>query len=147
MEIKKGLSGDLKIDSKTMNPPAKVEKLRADISNYIKQKSDPRILAAKPGEFVQPKGQGFSIGKVKNKRHHKCRQIIQGKGDPHKRDQRAIQPCDKPDDEKQSRAKHQWPPPIRPSRAGYAARCPGRRWPRRPAACPARWPVRGNPWC
>ena len=67
VEIKKGLSGDLKIDSKTMNPPAKVEKLRADISNYIKQKSDPRILAAKPGEFVQPKGQGFSIGKVKNK--------------------------------------------------------------------------------
>ncbi|MGI9650048.1 hypothetical protein [Chryseobacterium sp. RLHN22] len=67
VEIKKGLSGDLKIDSKTMNPPAKVEKLRADISNYIKQKSDPRILAARPGEFVQPKGQGFSIGKVKNK--------------------------------------------------------------------------------
>lgn len=67
VEIKKGLSGDLKIDSKTMNPPAKVEKLRADISDYIKQKSDPRILAAKPGEFVQPKGQGFSIGKVKNK--------------------------------------------------------------------------------
>lgn len=67
VEIKKGLSGDLKIDSKTLNPPRKVEKLRADINNYLKQKSDPRILAARPGEFVQPKGQGFSIGKVKNK--------------------------------------------------------------------------------
>ncbi|MEG1592028.1 hypothetical protein [Chryseobacterium sp.] len=67
VEIKKGLSGDLKIDSKMMNPPKKVEKLKADINNYLKQKSDPRILAARPGEFVQPKGQGFSIGKVKNK--------------------------------------------------------------------------------
>ncbi len=67
VEIKKGLSGDLKIDSKTLNQPKKVEKLKADINNYLKQKSDPRILAAKPGEFVQPKGQGFSIGKVKNK--------------------------------------------------------------------------------
>jgi hypothetical protein len=67
VEIKKGLSGDLKIDSKMMNPPKKVEKLKADINNYLKQRSDPRILAARPGEFVQPKGQGFSIGKVKNK--------------------------------------------------------------------------------
>lgn len=67
VEIKKGLSGDLKIDSKTLNPPKKVEKLKAEINNYLKQKSDPRILAARPGEFVQPKGQGFSIGKVKNK--------------------------------------------------------------------------------
>lgn len=67
VEIKKGLSGDLKIDSKTLNQPAKVQKLKAEINAYLKQKSDPRILAAKPGEFVQPKGQGFSIGKVKNK--------------------------------------------------------------------------------
>lgn len=67
VEIKKGLSGDLKIDSKTLNQPKKVEKLKAEINNYLKQKSDPRILAARPGEFVQPKGQGFSIGKVKNK--------------------------------------------------------------------------------
>lgn len=67
VEIKKGLSGDLNIDSKTLNQPAKVEKLKAEINNYLKQKSDPRILAARPGEFVQPKGQGFSIGKVKNK--------------------------------------------------------------------------------
>lgn len=67
VEIKKALTGDLKIDTKTLNPPRKVEKLKKDLAVYIKQKSDPRILAAKPGEFVQPKGQGFAIGKVKNK--------------------------------------------------------------------------------
>ncbi|MBW8524614.1 carboxypeptidase-like regulatory domain-containing protein [Chryseobacterium chendengshani] len=67
VEIKKLLTGDLKIDTKTLNPPKKVEKLKSDLAVYIKQKSDPRILAARPGEFVQPKGQGFSIGKVKDK--------------------------------------------------------------------------------
>ncbi len=67
VEIKKALTGDLKVDTKTLNPPRKIEKLKSDLAVYIKQKSDPRILAARPGEFVQPKGQGFSIGKVKNK--------------------------------------------------------------------------------
>lgn len=67
VEIKKALTGDLKIDTKTLNPPRKVEKLKKDLAVYIKQKSDPRILAARPGEFVQPKGQGFAIGKVKDK--------------------------------------------------------------------------------
>lgn len=67
VEIKKALTGDLKIDTKTLNPPRKVEKLKSDLAIYLSQKSDPRILAAKPGEFVQPKGQGFVIGKVKNK--------------------------------------------------------------------------------
>jgi hypothetical protein len=67
VEIKKALTGDLKVDTKTLNPPRKVEKLKSDLAIYMKQKSDPRILAARPGEFVQPKGQGFMIGKVKNK--------------------------------------------------------------------------------
>ena len=67
VQIKKGLSGDLGIDAKSLNPPEKVEKLKNELSNYLRQKSDPRILAAQPGEFVQPKGQGFSIGKVKDK--------------------------------------------------------------------------------
>ncbi|PQA91713.1 hypothetical protein B0A69_17605 [Chryseobacterium shigense] len=67
VEIKQGLTGDLKIDTKNLNRPKKVDKLIKDIDKYIDQKSDPRILAARPGEFVQPKGQGFSIGKVKNK--------------------------------------------------------------------------------
>jgi hypothetical protein len=65
VEVKKGLTGNLRIDSKNLNKP-RVEKLTKEIDRYIAQKSDPRILAAKPGEFVQPKGQGFSIGKVKD---------------------------------------------------------------------------------
>ncbi|WP_126653400.1 carboxypeptidase-like regulatory domain-containing protein [Chryseobacterium aureum] len=67
VEVKQGLTGNLKIDSKLYNKPKKVEKLIKDIDQYIAQKSDPRILAARPGEFVQPKGQGFSIGKVKDR--------------------------------------------------------------------------------
>lgn len=67
VEVKQGLTGNLKIDSKLYNKPQKVEKLLKDMDRYMAQKSDPRILAAKPGEFVQPKGQGFYIGKVKDK--------------------------------------------------------------------------------
>jgi hypothetical protein len=67
VEVKKGLTGNLKIDTKNYNKPQKVIKLTKEIDRYIAQKSDPRILAARPGEFVQPKGEGFSIGKVKNK--------------------------------------------------------------------------------
>lgn len=67
VEIKQGITGDLKIDVKNNNRPQKVEKLVKEIDRYIVQKTDPRVLAARPGEFVQPKGQGFSIGKVKNK--------------------------------------------------------------------------------
>ncbi|PWN60165.1 hypothetical protein [Chryseobacterium oncorhynchi] len=67
VEVKQGLTGNLKIDSRNYNKPKKVEKLSKEIDSYIAQKSDPRILAARPGEFVQPKGEGFSIGKVKNK--------------------------------------------------------------------------------
>ncbi|MGU3377188.1 hypothetical protein [Chryseobacterium sp. M5A1_1a] len=67
VEVKQGLTGNLKIDSRNYNRPKKVEKLSKEIDTYIAQKSDPRILAARPGEFVQPKGEGFSIGKVKDK--------------------------------------------------------------------------------
>ncbi|PWN63009.1 hypothetical protein C1631_022240 [Chryseobacterium phosphatilyticum] len=67
VEVKQGLTGNLKIDSRSYNKPKKVEKLTKDIDRYIAQKSDPRVLAARPGEFVQPKGEGFSIGKVKDK--------------------------------------------------------------------------------
>lgn len=67
VEIKKEVTGDIKIDSKNLNPPKKVEKLKSDLGLYMSQKSDPRILAARPGEFVQPKGQGFSVGKIKDK--------------------------------------------------------------------------------
>ena len=66
--VKRKLTGDLKIDSKTLNPPIKVQKLRSEMNEYLKQKSDPKILAAKPGEFVQPVTKGiFTIGKIKDK--------------------------------------------------------------------------------
>lgn len=58
VEVKQGLTGNLKIDSRNYNRPKKVEKLSKEIDSYIAQKSDPRILAARPGEFVQPKGEG-----------------------------------------------------------------------------------------
>lgn len=68
VEIKKGITGDLKIDSKNLNKPKKVEKLLQDLGLYMSQKSDPRVLAARPGEFVQPVIKGtFSFGKIKNK--------------------------------------------------------------------------------
>ncbi|AZB08895.1 carboxypeptidase regulatory-like domain-containing protein [Chryseobacterium sp. G0162] len=67
VEVKQGLTGNLKIDSRSYNKPKKVQKLEIEMSRYIAQKSDPRILAAKPGEFVQPKGEGFFIGKVNDK--------------------------------------------------------------------------------
>lgn len=67
VEIKKGITGDLTIDAKNLNEQKKVQKLKNELALYISRKSDPRILAAKGGEFVQPKGEGFSVGKVKNK--------------------------------------------------------------------------------
>jgi len=67
VEIKKGITGDLNIDSKSLNQQKKVQKLKNELSAYISRRSDPRVLAARPGQFVQPKGEGFSIGKVKDK--------------------------------------------------------------------------------
>lgn len=68
VEIKKGVTGDIKIDSKNLNPPRKVQKLKSDLGKYMAQKSDPRVLAARPGEFVQPVTKGvFSFGKIKDK--------------------------------------------------------------------------------
>lgn len=68
VEIKKGLTGDIKIDAKNLNPPKKVAKLKSDLAIYMSQKSDPRLMAARPSEFVQPVTKGtFSFGKIKNK--------------------------------------------------------------------------------
>lgn len=68
VEVKKEITGDIKIDSKNLNPPRKVEKLKSDLAIYMRQKSAPSVLASRPGEFVQPVTKGvFSIGKVKNK--------------------------------------------------------------------------------
>lgn len=66
--LKKRLTGDLAIDVKNYNPPTKVQKLKSDLGKYMSQKSDPKVLAARPGEFVQPVTKGiFSFGKIKDK--------------------------------------------------------------------------------
>lgn len=68
VEIKKEITGDIKIDSKNLNPPRKVEKLKNDLAVYMARRSAPSVLAPRPGEFVQPVTKGvFSLGKVKNK--------------------------------------------------------------------------------
>lgn len=65
VELKAKLTGNLKEDAKRVEPVRKT-KLNKDISKYIAQKSDPEILKPKRGEFVQPVGEGFSVGKVSN---------------------------------------------------------------------------------
>lgn len=68
VEVKKEITGDIKIDSKNLNPPRKVQKLKSDLAVYMKRKSAPSVLAPRAGEFVQPVTKGvFSLGKVKNK--------------------------------------------------------------------------------
>lgn len=68
-EVKIGyrVTGDLKEDTKHFGNRGKVKKIQDDVANYISQKSAPIVMTAKPGEFVQPVGPGFSIGKVRNK--------------------------------------------------------------------------------
>lgn len=65
VEIKTKLTGSLREDARRVESVKKV-KLNKEISKYIAEKSDPLILKPKAGEFVQPVGQGFSIGKVSN---------------------------------------------------------------------------------
>ena len=64
VKLKPTLTGNLKED---ITRVAKVKtKLNKEITKYIAQKSDPKILKPSRDEFVQPVGEGFSIGKVSN---------------------------------------------------------------------------------
>ena len=63
VEIKTKLTGNLKEDARRVESVRKV-KLNKEIAKYIAEKSDPEILKPRGGEFVQPVGQGFSVGKV-----------------------------------------------------------------------------------
>lgn len=65
VELKAKLTGNLKEDAKRVEPVRKT-KLNKEISKYIAQKSDPKILKPRSGEFVQPKGEGFSVGQIYN---------------------------------------------------------------------------------
>ena len=65
VEIKSKLTGNLREDARRVESVRKV-KLNKEIAKYIAEKSDPEIIKPRGGEFVQPVGQGFSIGKVSN---------------------------------------------------------------------------------
>ncbi len=65
VEIKSKLTGNLREDARRVESVRKV-KLNKEIAKYIAEKSDPEILKPRGGEFVQPVGQGFSVGKVSN---------------------------------------------------------------------------------
>lgn len=65
VEIKTKLTGNLREDARRVESVKKV-KLNKEIAKYIAEKSDPEIIKPRGGEFVQPVGQGFSIGKVSN---------------------------------------------------------------------------------
>ncbi|QOW10851.1 hypothetical protein Q73A0000_11030 [Kaistella flava (ex Peng et al. 2021)] len=43
-----------------------VAKLKSETVKYIRSQSTPEVLASKPGEFVQPIGPGFSVGRPVN---------------------------------------------------------------------------------
>lgn len=64
--LKRALSGNLSADNKTLNRPKKVEQLNIILGRYMMQKSSASVMAAKPGEFVQPVTKGIPIGKVKD---------------------------------------------------------------------------------
>ena len=66
VEIKTKLTGNLREDARRVESVRKV-KLNKEISKYIAEKSDPEIIKPRGGEFVQPKGEGFSVGKVSSK--------------------------------------------------------------------------------
>ncbi len=54
--------GDLNKDLKNYGDAKSVQKLKSETAKYIRSESTEEVLAAKPGEFVQPVGQGFFIG-------------------------------------------------------------------------------------
>ena len=66
VEIKSKLTGNLREDARRVESVKKV-KLNKEIAKYIAEKSDPEIIKPRGGEFVQPVGQGFSVGKVSSK--------------------------------------------------------------------------------
>lgn len=61
------LTGNLAKDSKRLGESKVITDRKIELGRYIKfHKSTREITKPKRGDFVQPKGLGFSIGKVKN---------------------------------------------------------------------------------
>ena len=67
IEVKKQLSGNLGKDSKLFDENRKKVTLNNNLKAYFKAPSSAEILKAKPGEFIQPVGTGFSFGAIDNK--------------------------------------------------------------------------------
>ncbi|MGC4128405.1 MAG: hypothetical protein QM564_02345 [Bergeyella sp.] len=57
-------TGKLEKDIKYAGGTKETQKLKSDMADYIAAPSTREVLAPKHGEFVQPVGAGFSIGKV-----------------------------------------------------------------------------------
>ena len=66
IELKNKLTGNLREDVKRVEAKQK-SKLNGDVNNFILEKTDINILKPSKGEFVQPKGEGFSVGKINNR--------------------------------------------------------------------------------
>jgi len=62
IEIRQQLTGNIANDSKNYGDKKAVAKLKSETADYIGAKSSAEVLKAKPGEFVQPVGLGFSVG-------------------------------------------------------------------------------------
>ena len=66
VEIKTKLTGNLKDDINKVENKKKT-KLNQEISKMNLEKTDLTILLPRAGEFKQPKGEGFSIGAIKDR--------------------------------------------------------------------------------
>ena len=66
VEIKTKLTGNLKDDINKVENKKKT-KLNQEISKMNLEKTDLTILLPRAGEFKQPKGEGFSIGTIKDR--------------------------------------------------------------------------------
>ena len=62
VEITYQTTGNFKDDIKNFGDVKSVKKLKSETAKYIRSESTEEVLAPKPGEFVQPVGQGFFIG-------------------------------------------------------------------------------------
>lgn len=67
VEVKKKLSGNLTKDSKLFDENKKKVTLNNDLKVYFKAPSIEELMKPKPGEFIQPVGQGFTFGKIEDK--------------------------------------------------------------------------------
>ncbi len=66
VNIKKIPTGDLTKDSKIFDEASSKKKLNSELRDYYKTYSTREVLAPKPGEFIQPAPQGFTMGAIDN---------------------------------------------------------------------------------